>query len=69
METAGKNQHHYQPIRAIIGEVPKSVGEHDKDIENLRRYIHRMLEVIEYNFEHLTLAQFADGEIGKIGGK
>ena len=69
MENASRNQHHHQPIRAIIGDVPKSIGDREKDIENLRQYIQQMVGAIEYAFEHITLAQFADGEIGKIGGK
>ena len=69
MESASRNQYQYQPIRTIVGDVPQCIGDLRRDNENLRNYLERLVEAVEHSLEHLTLAQFADGELEKMGGK
>lgn len=69
LNAAKRNQHKYQPLRAIVGEIPTETGDAKRDMQNLREYVKQTVVAVEYILEHLTLQQFADGELEKIGGK
>lgn len=61
-------QHKCPSIRLLVGHMPTETGNLKEDVRNLRNYMEQLTVSLEYVLEHLTIEQFADGEIEKIGG-
>ena len=61
-------QHKFMPLRTLLGQMPRETGNAQADVHALRGYVEQLVGSLEYMLEHLTLQQFADGELEKIGG-
>lgn len=64
-----KTQHKYMPLRMMLMPMPKESGNSLNDIRALKDYVERLTVAVEYALEHLTIQQFADGELEQIGGE
>ena len=62
-------QHKHKPLQSMLPPMPKESGDAAKDYRELRQWLKQLGIALEYALEHLTIEQFADGEIEKIGGK
>ena len=61
-------QHKYAPLRTMLPPLPKETGNLTEDYRALRQWLAQLGVAMEYALEHLTVEQFADGELEKIGG-
>ena len=59
-------QRRYTPLRALLPELPGQSDDPKQEAKNLRAYVNSLVEAIEYLLEHLTVQQFADGEIDAL---
>ena len=64
-----KTQHKYAPFRTMLAPMPKETGNLTEDYRALKQWLAQLGTAMEYALEHLTIEQFADGELEKIGGK
>ncbi len=62
-------QHKFMPLRTLLGQMPRETGNAQADIHALRGYIEQLVGSVEYMLDHLTIEQFADGELKKLGGE